>query len=71
MNLDDVKKVYGCSCPSCVEKYNKAQLRRDPYYRAPQLTNAEAEALAYDPNASRCNRDPYARDPNDDGGAGW
>lgn len=66
-HLDDVRSVYGCACGQCRRAYERAQSNRDPYYRPPRLSEAEAEAEAY----ADCRRDPYARDPYDDGAAGW
>ena len=60
---DAAEEQYGCRCADCLEKYHRAQLARDPYYR-PRTEWTEADTYA------RCRRDPYARDLNDDGRAG-
>jgi hypothetical protein len=63
----EVEKHYGCSCSQCRETYERHQRQGNPYYRAPHMSGAEREAELY----QRCRRDPRARDPFDDGAAGW
>lgn len=67
MSNEEIRRQYGCTCSQCRERYHTAQRNRDPYYREPETSDGQREADAY----TSCSRDPYARDPNDDGAAGW